>query len=76
MAQTQRPNFQYANKILEEWHKNNVHHLSDIQALDEQHLKKKKTASQKPRPAANTKFNNFHQRDYDFEELEKQLLNR
>lgn len=76
VAQTQRPNFQYANKILEEWHKNNVHHLSDIQALDEQHLKKKKTASQKPRPAANTKFNNFHQRDYDFEELEKQLLNR
>lgn len=76
VAQTQRPNFQYANKILEEWHKNNVHHLSDIQALDEQHLKKKKAASQKPKPAANTKFNNFHQRDYDFEELEKQLLNR
>ena len=76
VAQTQRPNFQYANKILEEWHKNNVRHLSDIQALDEQHIKKKKAVTQKPKPAANTKFNNFHQRDYDFEELEKQLLNR
>lgn len=77
IAQTQRPNFQYANKILEEWHKNNVHHLSDIQTLDEQHLNKKKSAAAKTKPAApgNNKFNNFEQREYDFNELEQQLLN-
>lgn len=75
ISQTQRPNFQYADKILEEWHKANVRHLSDIKELDAKHLKKKKSAAPKPNAASNNKFNNFQQRDYDFEELEKQLLN-
>lgn len=75
ISQTQRPNFQYADKILEEWNRANVRHLSDIRALDAEHMKKKKTAASKPRAASDNKFNNFQQRDYDFEELEKQLLN-
>ena len=75
ISQTQRPNFQYADKILAEWHKANVRHLSDVKALDAEHLKKKKTAAPKPKAASDNKFNNFQQRDYDFEELEKQLLN-
>lgn len=75
ITQTQRPNFQYADKILAEWHKANVRHLSDVKALDAEHLKKKKTAAPKPKAASDNKFNNFQQRDYDFEELEKQLLN-
>jgi len=75
IAQTQRPNFQYANKILSEWHKNNIRQLSDIQILDEKHLKNKKTNVSNNKPAATNKFNNFHQREYDFEELEKKLLN-
>lgn len=75
ISQTQRPNFQYADKILEEWHKANVHHLSDIKELDAKYLKKKKTAAPKAKAASNNKFNNFQQRDYDFDELEKQLLN-
>ena len=29
IRQTHQPNFQYANKILEQWHKAGVHHLSD-----------------------------------------------
>lgn len=73
VAQTQQPSFQYANKILEGWHKNHVHHLSDIRVLDEEHLKKKKTAP-KAKPAANNKFNNFPQREYDYESLEEQLI--
>jgi len=36
---------------------------------------KKKPMREEQRKAATNKFNNFHQRDYDFEELEKQLLN-
>ena len=75
IAQTQRPNFQYADKILSEWHKANVRHLSDIRGLDEQHMKRKKAAAPRPKAASDNKFNNFHQRDYDFEQLEKQLLN-
>lgn len=75
IAQISQPNFQYANKILEEWQKKGIKHLSDIQALDLEHLKNKKAAAAKPKPNTNNKFNNFHQRDYDFDELEKQLLN-
>ena len=75
ITQTQKPNFQYANKILEEWHKHGIHHLAEIQLLDEQHQKNKKQAPAKPKPVTQNKFNNFHQRDYDFETLEKQLLN-
>lgn len=76
ISQTQRPNFQYANKILAEWHKNNVRHLADIEVLDAAHQKNKKTPETKRKqPAATNKFNNFQQRDYDYESLEKQLLN-
>lgn len=30
----------------------------------------------KPKPVSQNRFNNFHQRDYDFTEYERQLLNR
>lgn len=79
IAQTQRPNFQYADKILENWHKSGIHHLSDIQALDAAH-KQKTNAAVANKIAKNAgssnKFNNFPQRDYDFEQLEAQLLNQ
>lgn len=32
--------------------------------------------SDKPKPVSQNRFNNFHQRDYDFEEYERQLLNK
>lgn len=75
ITQTHQPNFQYANKILEEWFRGGIKHLDDIKTLDLEYLRKKKTAAVKPKTAAANKFNNFHQRDYDFEELEKQMLN-
>lgn len=72
---TSRPNFRYADSILTGWHKNQVHHLSDVAALDAEHSKKKtavvsKTASAAPK----NKFNNFTQRTYDYDELEQLLL--
>lgn len=79
IAQTQRPNFQYADKILENWHKNGIHHLSDIQALDAAHKQKTNAAAANritKSAGSNNKFNNFPQRDYDFEQLEAQLLNQ
>lgn len=75
IAQTHQPNFAYANRILEAWHKKGIRHLEDIRALDLEFMKKKKAEASSPKPVRNNKFNNFHQRDYDFEELEKQLLN-
>ena len=79
IRQTHQPNFQYANKILEQWHKAGVHHLSDIQVLDQKHLEKQNQAArqsekQPAKPAAPNRFNNFTQREYDWNQLEQQLL--
>lgn len=75
ITQTHQPNFAYANRILEEWHKKGIRHLEDIKQLDLAFMKKKKAAQASPKTAQNNKFHNFHQRDYDFDKLEKQLLN-
>lgn len=75
IRQTHQPNFQYANKILEQWHKNGVRQLADIRKLDADHSeKKKRDAKPAPRPSSN-RFNNFPQRQYDWTQLEQQLLN-
>lgn len=78
---TGQPSFQYADKILSGWKKKNVHTLEDVRLLDAEHKKRQleKAVSRKRQPAAqsqsNNRFNNFHQRDYDFTEYEKRLLN-
>ena len=74
---TNQPSFQYADTILENWHKCNIHHLDDIAVLDSAYKKSKASASRNVtvnKTAAN-RFNNFSQRTYNFEQLEKQLLN-
>lgn len=78
IAQTGQPSFSYAEGILSKWKSQNVRSLQDIQALDEQHRKNQKTASRdssSQKPVSN-RFNNFHQREYDYEKLEQQLLNQ
>lgn len=78
---TGQPSFQYADKILSGWKKKNVHTLEDVRLLDAEHKKRQleKAVSRKKQPAtqsqSNNRFNNFHQRDYDFTEYEKRLLN-
>lgn len=78
IAQTGQPSFSYAEGILSKWKSQNVRSLQDIQALDEQHRKNQKTASRdsSSQKAAPNRFNNFHQREYDYEKLEQQLLNQ
>lgn len=77
VLQTGQSSFQYADKILSGWKKKNVHHLDDIQALDAEHQKRKQEkASAHRTSSAPNRFNNFHQREYDFEEYEKRLLNQ
>lgn len=78
---TGQPSFQYADKILSGWKDKNVRTLADVRLLDAQHQRQKlekktqkKAAS--PKPAATNRFNNFHQREYDFSEYEKKLLNQ
>jgi DnaD/phage-associated family protein len=83
LLRTQKPDFKYADKILETWHKKNVKSLSDISRLDDEFSKAGKnidmtkvTTMVKP---AQSKFNQFPQRTYsaqDYAELEKKLLNK
>lgn len=79
IRQTHQPNFQYADKILEQWHRQGVRQLSDIGRLDAAHSAKAarmKEAGTRPAPkAASNRFNNFPQREYDWKALEQQLLN-
>lgn len=75
---TGKPSFEYADTILGNWHKQDVHTLNDIRKLDAAHQKARSapgsTDSPKRSSAAN-RFNNFPQRTYNYDQLEKQLLN-
>lgn len=80
ILKTGQPSFQYADRILGDWKKHDVHSLADIQALDAQHKKsqaaKPQTQTAKPVSSAPNRFNNFPQRKYDYAELERKLLNK
>lgn len=78
VLQTGQSSFQYADKILSGWKKKNVTSLEDVHRLDMEHQQKKQTRSARPasQPKAPNRFNNFHQREYDFDEYEKRLLNQ
>lgn len=74
---TSQPSFQYADSILENWHQNHVQKLEDISLLDSAYKRSKPAASRNvtvSRSGSN-RFNNFSQRSYNYDQLEKQLLN-
>lgn len=81
IRQIHQPSFEYANKILKQWNKNGVTSLDDVRRLDQQRTEEQqRKAEQKktePQPAKSSgnRFNNFTQREYDYSQLEKQLLN-
>lgn len=75
MMQIHKPEFKYADKILAGWKAAGVKHLSDIGALDS--ARKNRAPEKKPGTADKpftTRFHNFEQHTYDFEELEKNCL--
>lgn len=80
VLQTGQPSFPYADKILQRWKDKNIRTLEEVRLQDAQHQKRKleKAVSKpvQPKPSAPNRFNNFHQRDYDFAEYEKKLLNK
>ena len=73
ISATHQPSFEYTDSILTNWHRQQVHQLSDIARLDSTY-QKSKTANRSARTASN-KFNDFPQRSYDIDKLESQLLN-
>lgn len=75
MSAIHQPSFEYADSILKKWNVNNIRHLADIRFLDEEHEKLKDTKKvPRPKPSEQNRFNNFHQREYDYDQLERQLL--
>ena len=73
MSAIHQPSFEYADKILTRWRQQGVHHAADVSALDQQYQNTRRTASKAA--ASGNKFNNFDQRSYDYEDLERKLLN-
>ena len=76
IRQIHEPKFEYIDSILERWKKAGVHQLSDLKALDAEHSERKtRTVSYTKKTAASNRFNNFPQREYNWAQLEQQLLN-
>lgn len=71
--------FKYADSILQRWMKKGVKSLEDLKAIDEEHEKEREKSVQRAaKKVSVTKpaFNNFHQRTYDYDAMEKLLLQR
>lgn len=69
------PSFKYADRILSDWKRSHINSLEDVAKADTDHQKRQKAAAAAPKTASKNKFNNFEQRSYDYEQLEKMLLN-
>ncbi len=71
-----QPNFSYTEKILISWKNSGIKTVEQMKAFEEHQKIKRPVSSPASAPvSSNNRFNNFHQRQYDFEQLEKQLLN-
>lgn len=68
------PSFEYADRILSNWKLSNITSLDDVAKADSDHQKRKKTTTATPRTISKNKFNNFDQRSYDYDKLEKMIL--
>lgn len=75
IMQIHKPKFEYVDGILKSWRAAGVRKLSDVEKLSAQRKKeqaaKGQTKNDKP---FKTRFHNFEQHTYDFEELEKKLF--
>lgn len=74
---THNPSFEYADKILSNWSRENVHTLSDVERLDEAHRQSSPQGEAKePKKEKNTnRFGSFQQRTYDYSALEQEAFN-
>lgn len=76
ISATHQPSFEYTDRILTNWHSAGVKSMNDIKKLDDTYQQNKKVSVTKEKSAATNKFNNFVQRSYDYDQLEKKLLSR
>ena len=80
LLRTQKPDFKYADKILETWFKKGVKNKADIAKLDEEFSKGKSKSKVTPiAKQSSNRFNQFPQRTYtakDYADIEKKLINK
>lgn len=79
MNMIHQPNFEYTDSILKNWYKKNVHTLEDVSVLDAAFTrakadKAKQQTTQPSKPSGRNKFNNFENRSYDMNDLERRLI--
>ena len=83
MRAIHQPSFEYADKILRDWKEKGVLKKADIARLDgkgpgregwePRKERGEQTSERKPEAKRSNKFHNFPQRDYDCDELVKEL---
>ena len=66
--------FKYIDGILSSWYKEGIKSLEDVATKNVKAAPIKRTTNYKPNNTTKGTFNNFEQRTYDFDELEKKLL--
>lgn len=75
---TDKHRFEYADSILSHWNRAGVHTIDDVKTADSAYQKTKTAQSsgtvRQSRSAWSNQFNQFPQREYDFDALEKELL--
>jgi len=73
---TDKHRFEYADRILGNWSRQQVRHKADIRALDDAYAKNKalKPSGKASGNSGNNTFNQFLHTDYDFDALEKEIL--
>ena len=73
MRNIHKPNFAYADKILQEWKKAGVRDRADVERIEEKRRDEKKAPAKRAAEKRPNRFHNFQQRDYDYDELVKQI---
>lgn len=84
LLNTQKADFKYTDRILDNWYKNNIKTMDDIRKADKSFNAAKAAKAPAPRentpvPKANNRFNAFPQRSYsrdDYAAIEERLLNK
>ena len=72
---TDKHRFEYADSIMANWRKNQVHHKADIKALDDAFAQSKSSAKASTKSSYGAaQFNQLMHGSYDFESLEKEIL--
>lgn len=80
VLQTGKGSLSYTNTILEKWHKANVRHLTDLEAVDADFQSRQAAKASKkngqagggsPKP---NQFNDYPHREYDFDQIKKSMF--